>query len=209
MKALKPIAASEEIFNDYGPLPRSDLLRRYGYLTNNYAPFDVVEMSHEVILQAVSQEGRLSEADVQERIEYLDEEGIIDTGYDIAKRNVDETLDECFSTELLVLITTLALPHSEFQHLKERGKFPKIRGITTQIASLLLIVIKIRLSQYATSLEDDMQLLSAGGAQGARREMATVVRAGEKFILREAQSALTDVLASEQNAGQSKKRRIQ
>lgn len=45
MKAIKPIRAGEEIFNDYGEIPRSDLLRRYGYVTDNYAPYDVIELS--------------------------------------------------------------------------------------------------------------------------------------------------------------------
>lgn len=30
MVALKPMRKGEEVLNDYGPLPRSDLLRRYG-----------------------------------------------------------------------------------------------------------------------------------------------------------------------------------
>ena len=44
MKSTKPITKGAEIFNDYGPLPRSDLLRRYGYLTDNYAQYDVIEL---------------------------------------------------------------------------------------------------------------------------------------------------------------------
>lgn len=52
MKAIKPIAEGEEIFNDYGEIPRADLLRRYGYVTDNYAPFDVVEVSLKDICQA-------------------------------------------------------------------------------------------------------------------------------------------------------------
>lgn len=49
MKAIKPIHQGEEIFNDYGQIPRSDLLRRYGYVTENYAPYDVVELPLDVI----------------------------------------------------------------------------------------------------------------------------------------------------------------
>jgi N-lysine methyltransferase SETD6 len=45
MKATKAIKAGDEVFNDYGPLPRSDLLRMYGYITDNYSVFDVVEIS--------------------------------------------------------------------------------------------------------------------------------------------------------------------
>lgn len=44
MRAIKPIKAGDEIFNDYGELPRSDLLRRYGYVTDNYAKYDVAEL---------------------------------------------------------------------------------------------------------------------------------------------------------------------
>jgi N-lysine methyltransferase SETD6 len=44
MRAIKPIKKGDELFNDYGELPRSDLLRRYGYVTDNYAPYDVVEL---------------------------------------------------------------------------------------------------------------------------------------------------------------------
>lgn len=52
MKAIKPISAGAEIFNDYGEIPRADLLRRYGYVTDNYAPYDVVELPLEVICEA-------------------------------------------------------------------------------------------------------------------------------------------------------------
>ena len=49
MKSTKPISKDEEIFNDYGDLPRSDLLRRYGYITDNYSQYDVVELPLEAI----------------------------------------------------------------------------------------------------------------------------------------------------------------
>jgi SET domain-containing protein 6 len=50
MRVIKPIAKGEEIFNDYGEIPRSYLLRRYGYVTDNYAPFDVAEVMTEPLL---------------------------------------------------------------------------------------------------------------------------------------------------------------
>jgi SET domain-containing protein 6 len=52
MKAIKTIKAGEEIFNDYGEIPRADLLRRYGYVTDNYAPYDVVELSLDQLCSA-------------------------------------------------------------------------------------------------------------------------------------------------------------
>jgi hypothetical protein len=61
MKAIKPITQGEEIFNDYGELPRADLLRRYGYVTDNYKVFDVIELSLKDICQAAG----LENADVE------------------------------------------------------------------------------------------------------------------------------------------------
>lgn len=60
MRALKPIRENEEIFNDYGEIPRADLLRRYGYVTENYAPFDVIELS----LQDICQSAGLPDVDI-------------------------------------------------------------------------------------------------------------------------------------------------
>lgn len=61
MKAVKPIQAGDEIFNDYGELPRADLLRRYGYVTDNYAPYDVVEVS----LDQICRSAGLQSADIE------------------------------------------------------------------------------------------------------------------------------------------------
>jgi len=50
MRTMKSISKGEEILNDYGELPRADLLRRYGYVTDNYAPYDVAELSTDSIV---------------------------------------------------------------------------------------------------------------------------------------------------------------
>ena len=62
MIALKDITAGQQIFNDFGQLPRSDLLRRYGYVTDNYREWDVVEVDVETLVQAA---GKLNELKVQ------------------------------------------------------------------------------------------------------------------------------------------------
>lgn len=68
MVALKPIGRGEEIFNDYGQLPRSDLLRRYGYIKDSYKKWDVVEIDIEMIIDTADAhtglEGSLKEARV-------------------------------------------------------------------------------------------------------------------------------------------------
>lgn len=47
--ALRPIRAGEEILNYYGPHPNSELLRRYGYVTERHARYDVVEIPWEMV----------------------------------------------------------------------------------------------------------------------------------------------------------------
>ena len=60
MVSLKPIEKGQEIFNDYGQLPRSDLLRRYGYVTDNYKPWDVVEIDVQAVVEVASAHNGLS-----------------------------------------------------------------------------------------------------------------------------------------------------
>ncbi len=47
--ALRPIKAGEEILNYYGPHPNSELLRRYGYVTERHSRYDVVEIPWEMV----------------------------------------------------------------------------------------------------------------------------------------------------------------
>lgn len=57
MRATEDIMAGEEIFNDYGSLPRSDLLRMYGYVTDSYAAFDVVEIPTTLLVNIAASSG--------------------------------------------------------------------------------------------------------------------------------------------------------
>ncbi len=61
MIALKDIALGQQIYNDFGQLPRSDLLRRYGYVTDNYKRWDVVEVDIETITQAADEINKIGE----------------------------------------------------------------------------------------------------------------------------------------------------
>lgn len=201
MKALKPINAGEEIFNDYGPLPRSDLLRRYGYITDNYAQYDVVEVPMDLVTDVATLAGIYSEP----RIEYLDEQEIIDTGYDIAFSN-PFTLQESLSPELVVLVETLLLSREEFDRLKTKGKLPKAEKMTDRAAEFLHALMQTRLEQYATSLDDDVResvgASSAGGhtSQDRRIAMAKAIRMGEKKLLVQAKEALAAKLAKDGGA---------
>ena len=191
MKALKPIKSGEETFNDYGPLPRSDLLRRYGYITDNYAQYDIVEIPHDLVIDLASKAGLSAE----NRLDYLDEQGIVDTGYDISTSTPFD-IQESLSPELVVLVETLLLPDAEYERLKRKEKLPKPDKMTPKGAEFLLKVVQARIQQYATSLEEDMASASEATMTGhgtlkeRRIAMANSVRIGEKKILQEAEKAL-------------------
>ena len=68
MVTLKAIKQGEEIFNDYGQLPRSDLLRRYGYVTDSYKKWDVVEVDTDLILKVMGGHCRLDQQALQRRV---------------------------------------------------------------------------------------------------------------------------------------------
>lgn len=68
MVASKAIKKGEEILNDYGQRPRSDLLRRYGYITNNGKEWDVVELDFETVFQVASEYSSLLGTDREKRV---------------------------------------------------------------------------------------------------------------------------------------------
>ena len=190
MKALKPIKAGEEIFNDYGPLPRSDLLRRYGYITDTYAQYDVAEIPAEGIVEQVLPLAQLP-LPLAERMDYLDEHGIADTGYDIT--NSDPfNIQESIPPELIVFVQFLLLPDDEAKRLVQKGKLPKPENATPTVIECLRNIVKARLEQYKTSLEDDLTATEdvPSTLKELRYAMAKHVRIGEKRILSNAEAAL-------------------
>lgn len=71
MIALKSIRKGQQIFNDFGQLPRSDLLRRYGYVTDNYKRWDVVEVDIETVTKAAGEHNMLNEKEKNERVMFF------------------------------------------------------------------------------------------------------------------------------------------
>ncbi|KAF8249417.1 SET domain protein [Wilcoxina mikolae CBS 423.85] len=172
MKTISTVGSGSELFNDYGPLPRSDLLRRYGYITPNYKQYDVVEIASPLILNKAGHS--LSAADRAARIEFLLEEGILSDSFDL-----DHSFD--IPEEVLVIVRTLLLSTSEFKRHRDSGKLPKPL-LTEDVALILTTVLEARLKDYPTTIEEDEKLLAEDQVQG--REYAAVeVRLGEKQIL--------------------------
>lgn len=198
MRALMPIRAGDEIYNDYGPLPRSDLLRRYGYITDNYTQYDVVEIPSGLLEEVATNEGIWSE----ERLRYLDEQEVVDSGYDITFSD-PFTLQESISPELVIVIETMLLPVDDFERLQSKRKLPKPEKNTAEGIKLLHKLIHARIAQYATSLDQDLQQSTAAvnsadiEAKERRIAMARAVRIGEKKLLVQTEDALAERLARE------------
>ncbi len=68
MVASKAVKKGQEIFNDYGQRPRSDLLRRYGYITDSAKKWDHVELDREAVLQIASGHHNLNHIERNERV---------------------------------------------------------------------------------------------------------------------------------------------
>jgi SET domain-containing protein 6 len=68
MVASTSVKKGQEIFNDYGQRPRSDLLRRYGYITDNAKKWDVVELDIETIVQTAREYRNLDEREMERRV---------------------------------------------------------------------------------------------------------------------------------------------
>ena len=68
MTALERVETGKEIFNTYGELPRTDLLRRYGYVHNSYKKWDVVEINANKILEIIKVHTQLNEPQIINRV---------------------------------------------------------------------------------------------------------------------------------------------
>ncbi|GAB1206917.1 hypothetical protein APSETT445_005620 [Aspergillus pseudonomiae] len=195
MKAIKPISAGAEIFNDYGEIPRADLLRRYGYVTDNYAPYDVVELPLELICQAAG----LENADIENQpaLQFLEGLEVLDDGYDIP-RPLDDDLAGVLPEELVMLAKTLCMSSDELKQQISKNKPPK-PSLGHKEVTLLSKAVQSKGAQYTTTPAQDKELLvqlnqleaTAPLEDSARRQkMAIQVRIGEKEILQ----ALSDML---------------
>lgn len=165
MRTTVAIPAGAELFNDYGALPRSDLLRRYGYITENYARHDVVEVSSGLLTTVAGR--ALDPEDRKKRIDFLLDEGVLDDAFDIGT-------DLRVPDDVLVVIGTLLHPREQWRAVKPRK--------SEAVAGVLLEVLETRLGAYESGVEEDEALLRDQTVRG-RRRIAVEVRLGEKKII--------------------------
>jgi len=190
MKSIKPIHAGDEILNDYGLLPRSDLLRMYGYITDNYAQYDVVEVSYDLLVKVAKDCFPEVEVDSWQELEdTADEEDLVEEGYVISRSTPGTKLENAITGQLHMLLRILCGGTCKgYDWSSNNSKF----AFTSREANLLAAVMARRLTEYPTTLAQDQQLIkdlhgqrSAPVPRSAatdRYEMAVQVRKGEKEI---------------------------
>ncbi|CCU77361.1 hypothetical protein BGHDH14_bgh06714 [Blumeria hordei DH14] len=195
MRTVRPISSGEELFNDYGALPQSDLLRRYGYITENYAQYNVVEIFSRTLVSLFTNQSTselpeslslnpMSEKDLNERIALAVREDVFEESYDIYHSFTDEP---SIPEQLIALVYIILLKKRHFMAIDSSletlpGRSKLCTGLVGQV---LVVAFKKRETEYATSLAMDEEILKSSSLS-RRMFMAVTVRLGEKRILQEA-----------------------
>ncbi|KAJ6440077.1 SET domain protein [Purpureocillium lavendulum] len=209
--SLRPIKAGEEILNYYGPLPNSELLRRYGYVTERHLRYDVVEVPWDTVLNAAMEHMGLSRAVVDKAVS-LSSPNERDVSTDNAKL---ELVDESELEDVFVLDREFIEPNSDGtfagpaaledmpadlqdqlkKFLKALKKLddslvPDKRKRDEVLQAILAKAILDIESRYPTTMADDELFLQHENTT-PRRRMAALVRLGEKRLLHEAKELLS------------------
>ncbi|RMD44485.1 hypothetical protein DV735_g654, partial [Chaetothyriales sp. CBS 134920] len=198
MKAIKPIKAGEECLNDYGSLPRSELLRMYGYVTDNYKQYDVVEFSLDLI-ENVAGASRAESKAWRRKKAQLEEIGVLDDGYSFPQPEPSASLVDAIPGDLHMVLRGLCNNTPQPDGSSSRG------SLTVDEAALLSAVATKKLSEYATSLQADTNSLltdappPTGSVSAKRYQMAIQVRIGEKEILLQVINLCKDFIAARTN----------
>ncbi|KAJ7680818.1 SET domain-containing protein [Mycena polygramma] len=195
MVSTKPIKAGEQIWNTYGDLPNAELLRRYGHvdmlpLPNGDVgnPGDVVEVPADLAVAVLQTDDVVT----KERIDWWLEQG----GDDVVVFESDLEVPEA----LVSLVRLLRLTPDEWEKTVAKDKVPKPK-MDNEILDVVRAVLERRLTEYPSTLDDDVALLRDESLPLNKRQ-AIIVRVGEKRILH---SALQKIKA--QKGDNSRKRK--
>ncbi|KAM0791736.1 hypothetical protein ACM66B_004004 [Microbotryomycetes sp. NB124-2] len=181
MMSTKPIKKDEQIWNTYAEPPNSDLLRRYGHVDEDNGN-DLVEVSLKLVADVVGggQASKLSEEQKEARADFLLDCGIDDTC------SIEKDLE--LPTELLSAVRTFLMAQADFDKAVKKSSPPKGK-FDPDSAKWVIEVLKARLKDYPTSIQDDEQILQ-DSTTSTRKRMAVIVRLGEKRILSETLDAV-------------------
>ncbi|KAF8070798.1 hypothetical protein FPV67DRAFT_1488737, partial [Lyophyllum atratum] len=204
MVSTKPIKAGEQIWNTYGDLPNSELLRRYGHVDllplpqgGTGSPGDVVEINADIAVSATTPRSpSLSSESLKERIDWWLDNG----GDDIFVLESDLELPE----PLVSFVRLLLLSEGDWETAKTKGKPPKPK-VDIETLNTVYDVLETRLKAYPTTLQEDESKLPEPLSTNKRH--AIIVRMGEKRILNEALNKIRDLQAKDNDSKSKNKRK--
>ncbi|KAI9826886.1 MAG: hypothetical protein M1832_005825 [Thelocarpon impressellum] len=189
MAAFKPIKKGQEVLNFYGCHPRSELLRRYGYITDGHTDFDIVELPlADMALHAGSFRDR-GEVELAELAEACPDNGCLTDYYNIGRRQNTKVGHRDYRASSIPFNLKEVL--SLFLMSDERIKEWRVDGDelpepieTPELASVLLKAVSKKLKEYPTTPDQDKALLRRH--LPPRTRLAIEIRLGEKRVLEDA-----------------------
>lgn len=200
--------AGTEILNYYGPLPSSELLRRYGYVTPEHHRYDVAEVSWELVRASLAKHLNIADSVLQAVEIQLSEDELEE--YFVFERESGEPSDE---GRLVQPPKTCDVPPELSEQLKNvlqalKHQQPSLVVSSSRRDEIVSAVVREalahKLSRYATSVEEDERLLEDGSLT-KRHHMAIDVRLGEKRLLHEVMASLLKI--HKDQGGDSKEER--
>ncbi|KAK4050640.1 Ribosomal lysine N-methyltransferase 4 [Microbotryomycetes sp. JL201] len=196
MMSTKPIKKGEQIWNTYAEPPNSDLLRRYGHVDEENGN-DLVEVSLKLVADVVGgQASKLNDVQKEARADFLLDCGIDDTC------SIERDLE--LPIELLSAVRTFLMDQADFDKAVKKGSPPKGK-LEPDSAKWVIHVLKARLQDYSTSIDDDENLLQ-DPTLPSRKRMAIIVRLGEKRILAGALDAVNKQVKELKAEGRQKRK---
>ncbi|KAG8532121.1 uncharacterized protein KY384_003758 [Bacidia gigantensis] len=194
MRAIKQIKAGDQIYNDFGELPRSDLLRRYGYLSDRYQKWDVVEVTLDLITKVCNEINPLDSVEREVRTSLAMKWDVLEDGYDLNRPQDNKDFE--FPPDLILLINLLLMDLTKLRTavaVQDRPLDDHALPPLTTTYQVLEVIVAERLASYGTTIAEDVHLL--GVSLSKRKRMAIEVRRGEKEILAMAMSVLSAILS--------------
>ncbi|KAH7165642.1 UV-endonuclease UvdE-domain-containing protein [Dactylonectria macrodidyma] len=193
--SLRPIKAGEEILNYYGPHPNSELLRRYGYVTERHSRYDVVEIPWDVVESAMTTHFGIPNSTLEKLRAELEEEEEFEDTFVLERETGEVNSDGTFSgpanfegmpedLQQQLKVFLKGVKKAQPEAIPDKRKRDEIQQ-AVQAKTLQSLV-----SRYSTSIFEDELLLKSNGL-APRARMAVEVRLGEKKLLREAIAALS------------------
>lgn len=188
MTSLRPIEAGEEVLNYYGPLPNSDLLRRYGYTSSKHEVHDVVELSWVNVVAATKSQLDVSDEDIQKAIAGINEvhEEELEDNFVLERESIEPSSEGLLPktrTKVKTLPAELATQTAAILNSLLKTKPSLEIDERNTLWDIVRSAITGRLAEYPTSIFEDEKLLETATP---RQRMAVMVRLGEKQILQEA-----------------------